>query len=142
MPLAVTVATGTMAAPLQPAPPQVPLWTLEADGDAVQNGLGFILPARWQGFERKGFTSTRPDGGSVMAWYERPDGKLQMRILLQLRIDVRGMALPASDSIERHWPAMIQLGAADYRDRASASETLAEGRIPWGGARRRRPGCS
>jgi hypothetical protein len=117
----------------QPAPPDVPLWTLEADGDAIQNDLGFVLPPTWKGFERKGFTSTRPDGGSVMAHYERADGPLRMRILISLRGDVRGATVPGADATERNWSMAETAGSIEYRSRTTEKpEKLADLRIGWG----------
>lgn len=124
------------SAQVTPAPPQVPLWRLEANGDAVQTDLGFILPARWQGFEREGFTATRPDGGSVAAHYRRADGPLRLRILIQLRGDVRGIPLPGANGVERNW-TFIQLAAdAEYIGRAEGRpDELAGGPIVWGRSR-------
>ncbi|WP_157220356.1 hypothetical protein [Flavisphingomonas formosensis] len=73
------------------APPKVPLWELEANGDAVQKDMGFVFPTKWRTFERRQFTSTRQDGASVKVWYESPDKALTLGILLQLRVDVRGV---------------------------------------------------
>ena len=129
------VATAA-AAQVAPAPPAVPLWRLEANGDAVQTDLGFILPARWQGFEREGFTATRSDGASVAAHYRRAEGPLRLRILIQLRGDVRGIPLPGANGVERNW-SFIQLAAdAEYIGRAEGRpDELAGGPIVWGGAR-------
>jgi hypothetical protein len=76
-----------------PEVPQVPLWGEEANGDAVQKDLGFILPKKWKEFDRYRFSSTRADGGSVKTWYQSPDKQLTINILIQLRLDVRGMDL-------------------------------------------------
>lgn len=138
--LALAALAGAAAAAfaqVDPAPPQVRLWRMEANGDAVQTDLGFILPARWQGFEREGFTSTRPDGASVAAHYRRADGPLRLRILIQLRGDVRGIPLPGADGVERNW-RFIQLAAeAEYFGRAEGRpDELAGERIVWGSSRR------
>ena len=132
------VALAGLAAPAQaqlaPAPPSVPLWRLEANGDAVQTDLGFILPSRIQAFERRGFTSTRADGASVMAHYESPDG-VKLRILLALRGDVRGIPLPGADGVARNWTFVKFLGDASY-PAATRPETLLEGPLIWGNAPR------
>jgi hypothetical protein len=73
--------------------PQVPLWGEEANGDAIQKDLGFILPKKWKAFERYRFSSTRADGGSVKTWYRSSDSELTLNILIQLRVDIRGMDL-------------------------------------------------
>ena len=125
--LALGLSIGSATAQ-QPTPPDVPLWRMEADGNAVQTDLGFILPTRIGAFERKGFSSTRPDGASVMAWYETADG-LKLRILIQLRVDVRGMPLPGADPIARNWPLMQIIGPSFYR--GAEPEELAEERIAW-----------
>jgi hypothetical protein len=75
--------------------PQVPIWAEEANGDAIQKDLGFILPKKWKAFERYRFSSTRPDGGSVKTWYRSSDSQLNLNILIQLRVDIRGMDLGA-----------------------------------------------
>jgi hypothetical protein len=117
-----------------PVPPNVALWRMEATGDAVQTDLGFILPARIRGFERRGFTSTRPDGASVMTHYESPDG-VKLRILLQLRGDVRGVPLPGADGVARNWTFVKFAGNAFY-PAGSSPETLLEGPLIWGNAPR------
>lgn len=117
-----------------PAPPNVPLWRLEANGDAVQTDLGFILPARIRGFERRGFTSTRADGASVMAHYESPDG-VKLRILLALRGDVRGVPMPGADGVARNWETAKLAGSIFYPS-ASPRETLLEGPLIWNNAPR------
>ncbi|MEA3013658.1 MAG: hypothetical protein QOD42_2203 [Sphingomonadales bacterium] len=135
--LALAALAGVAAparAQLDPAPPQVPLWRLEANGDAVQTDLGFILPARIQGFERRGFSSTRPDGASVMAHYESADG-VKLRILLTLRGDVRGVPLPGADGVARNWSFVKISGDAFYPGN-SRPETLLEGPLIWGNAPR------
>jgi hypothetical protein len=75
--------------------PQVPLWGEEANGDAIQKDLGFILPKKWKEFERLRFSSTRADGGSVKTWYRTKDDALSLNILIQLRVDIRGIDLGA-----------------------------------------------
>lgn len=133
--LAIAGACVPAAAQMVDAPP-ARLWRMDANGDAVQADLGFILPARWQGFERTGFSSTRPDGASVMAHYRRADGGLNLRILIQLRGDVRGVTLPGADGVERNW-TFIQIAAdAEYIGRAEGRpDELAGDRIVWGRAR-------
>jgi hypothetical protein len=76
-----------------PEVPQVPLWAEEANGDAIQKDLGFILPKKWKGFDRYQFSSTRADGGSVKTWYRSSDSELTLNILIQLRLDIRGIDL-------------------------------------------------
>lgn len=114
----------------QPAPPDVPLWRLEANGDAVQTDLGFILPPRIKTFERRGFTSTRPDGGSVMTHYESPDG-VKLRILLQLRSDVRPPTKTVADGIADNW-RLAKLTARFSYPVDSQPEILLEGPLVWG----------
>jgi hypothetical protein len=128
--LLAAAAASVPAAAQQTTPPDVPLWRMDAAGNAIQNDLGFFLPPRIGAFERKGFTSTRPDGGSVMTWYETPDGRLGLRILLQLRPDVRGIPLPGADGVERNWRFVELAGDADLA--GAAAEDLAERRIVWG----------
>jgi hypothetical protein len=106
-----------VAAPLMPAagqmtePPNVPLWAKADNGDAIQRDLGFILPAKWRSFERKQFTSTRPDGGSTKIWYVDAGRNMRMNLLIQLRVDVRGLRLPP-DQIRQ----LLMLSAdAEYR---------------------------
>jgi hypothetical protein len=115
----------------QPAPPQVPLWRLQPNGDAVQTNLGFLLPARWKEFERKGFISTDPEGTRVTTFYERAEGPIRMRIMLQPRADIQRADLPGADGVERNWPLMETAAAAEYPVRP---EELAEERIVWGRA--------
>jgi hypothetical protein len=117
-----------------PTPPEVPLWRMEANGDAVQTDLGFILPARIRSFERRGFTSTRADGASVMTHYESPEG-VKLRILLQLRGDIRGVPLPGADGVARNWLFVKVAGDAFYPG-ASPPETLLEGPLIWNNAPR------
>jgi hypothetical protein len=78
---------------LDPEPPKGALWTLEPDGDAIQNDLGFIVVKQWKDFARVGFTSTRDDGASTKAYYISADQKLKMTLWLQLRPDIRGFPL-------------------------------------------------
>jgi hypothetical protein len=111
-----------------PAPPQVPLWRLQPNGDAVQTNLGFLLPARWKTFERKGFSSGAADGTRVAILYENPDGPIRMRIILQPRADTQ-TALPGSDGVERNWPLIEKATAADY---SVKGQELVESRIVWG----------
>lgn len=118
----------------EPAPPAVPLWRMEANGDAVQTDLGFILPARIRAFERRGFTSTRSDGASVMTHYESADG-VKLRILLQLRGDMRGVPLTGADGVARNWTFVKFAGDALY-SAGSSPETLLEGPLVWGDAAR------
>lgn len=118
----------------EPTPPNVALWRMEANGDAVQTDLGFILPARIRGFERRGFTSTRDDGASVMTHYESPDG-VKLRILLTLRGDVRGVPLPGADGVARNWETAKLAGSIFYPS-VSRPETLLEGPLIWGNAPR------
>lgn len=73
--------------------PQVPLWGEEPNGDAIQKDLGFILPKKWKAFDRYRFSSTRADGGSVKTWYRTSDSELTLNILIQLRVDIRGVDL-------------------------------------------------
>ncbi|HEX8194156.1 MAG TPA: hypothetical protein VF552_14775 [Allosphingosinicella sp.] len=122
-------APAAAQANLQPTPPEVPLWRTEANGDAVQTDLGFILPARIGAFERKGFSSTRPDGASVMAWYETPDTALRLRILIHLRVDVRGIPLEG-DPLQTNWSFTARVAEGEHPD--VTPETLSEGRIVWG----------
>lgn len=117
-----------------PTPPDVPLWRLEANGDAIQTDLHFILPARIRTFERRGFTSTRPDGASVMVHYENPDG-VKLRILLQLRGDVRGVSLPGADGVARNWRFATFAGQVFY-PAGSSPQTVLEGPLVWGNAPR------
>jgi hypothetical protein len=121
--------TAFAQAGIQPTPPRVPLWRTEANGDAVQTDLGFILPARIGDFERKGFSSTRMDGGSVMSWYETPDGAMRLRILIHLRVDVRGLPLEG-DALETNWRFLARITQGEYPD--VPAEKLSEGRIVWG----------
>jgi hypothetical protein len=119
----------------QPAPPDVPLWRLQANGDAVQTDLGFILPQRIGAFVRRGFTSTRPDGGSVMTWYESADG-LKLQILLQLRVDVRGVTMPGADALERNWQLVRLAADTMYAERERVEpQPIEERRIVWGAGR-------
>ena len=127
------MALALVAAPAgaqQPRPPDVPLWSMAANGDAVQTDLGFVLPPRIGTFERRGFTSTRPDGGSVMAWYESPGGRTKLRILLQLRGDVRGFPLPGADGVERNWRILERLGDVEFP--SATRETIIDGPLVWG----------
>ena len=127
--LALAAAPASAQQP-DPAPPDVPLWSMAANGDAVQTDLGFVLPPRIGTFARRGFTSTRPDGASVMTWYESPGGRTKMRILLQLRPDVRGIDLPGADGVERNWRFMEDLWAADVPP--AQRETIIDGPLLWG----------
>lgn len=120
---------GVPAVAQDPAPPQVPLWRLQPNGDAVQTNLGFLLPARWKEFERKGFSSGAPDGTRVAVLYERPDGPIRMRIILQPRADGETSPLPGSDGVERNWPLLETATAKDY---SVKGEELSEARIVWG----------
>jgi hypothetical protein len=79
---------------LSPTPPLGPMWEMQADGDAYQKDLGFILPEKWSDFAREGFSSGRADGGSVRGVYKSRDGALSMTIWIQLRIDMRGFPMP------------------------------------------------
>jgi hypothetical protein len=132
----VAVAVALWAVAVLPAraqearPPDVPLWSMAANGDAVQTGLGFVLPPRIGAFERRGFTSTRPDGASVMTWYESPDGRTKLRILVQLRPDVRGIELSGADGVERNWRFMENMWAADVPP--AQRETIIDGPLLWG----------
>jgi hypothetical protein len=90
---------------LAPEPPRGVLWTMKADGDAIQNDLGFIVPMNWKEFRRQGFSSTRPDGGSVKAYYLTEDKALTMTLWIQLRADIRGLPLDA-DTV---W-SLMQIG--------------------------------
>lgn len=91
-------------------PPKGVLWTMEEDGDALQTDLGFIVPAKWKDFVRQGFSSTRPDGGSVKAYYLTPEPSLKLTLWLQLRPDIRGLPLDA-DAV---W-SLMQFGiGAEY----------------------------
>lgn len=76
-----------------PTPPQGVLWTLQPNGDAIQNDLGFIVPKKWKTFDREGFTSTRADGASTKAHYLSEDKAIKLGILLQFRPDIRGVEL-------------------------------------------------
>ena len=78
-----------------PRPPLGVLWEMQADGDAFQKDLGFVIPEKWQGFKRLGFSSGRADGGSVRAYYETVDHALKLNLWLQLRIDMRGLPMDA-----------------------------------------------
>jgi hypothetical protein len=78
-----------------PTPPLGPLWEMQPDGDAFQKDLGFVIPEKWQGFKRLGFSSGRADGGSVRAYYESDDHALKLNLWLQLRIDMRGLPMDA-----------------------------------------------
>lgn len=73
--------------------PRAPIWREEANGDAIQTDLGFILPKKWKNFDRYRFSSTREDGGSVKTWYRTSDSELTLNILIQLRVDIRGIDL-------------------------------------------------
>jgi hypothetical protein len=117
------------AAAQDPAPPPVPLWSMQPNGDAVQTNLGFRLPARWKDFERKGFSSGAPDGTRVATLYERPDGPIRMRIILQPRADIETSGLPGADGVERNWPFLETATAADYPVKP---EELTEARTAWG----------
>ncbi|HEU0098382.1 MAG TPA: hypothetical protein VFQ67_06355 [Allosphingosinicella sp.] len=117
------------AAAQDPAPPQVPLWRVLPNGDAVQTDLGFQLPARWKAFERKGFSSGAADGTRVATLYERADGPIRMRIILQPRADTQASGLPGSDGVERNWPFLEKATAADYPVKG---EELVESRVVWG----------
>ena len=135
--LALAALAGVAAparAQLDPAPPQVPLWRLEANGDAVQTDLGFILPTRIRGFERRGFSWTGDDGASVMAHYESADG-VKLRIRLRLRDDMLGAPLPGADGVARNWDSTKVAGSAFY-PADSRPETLLEGPLIWGNAPR------
>jgi hypothetical protein len=90
---------------LSPEPPGGVLWTLQPDGDAIQNDLGFIVVKQWKDFTRTGFTSTREDGASVKAYYVSADKKLRMTMWLQLRPDTRGLPLDE----EAVW-SLMQIG--------------------------------
>jgi hypothetical protein len=135
--LALGVLTG-LAAPAsaqQTDAPPAPFWRIEANGDAVQTFLGFILPARWQGFERTGFTSPLPNGAIVTTHYRRADGPLKLDILIWGRADIEGVPRPGADGIERNWPFIQREGAAGYPSEAQPEE-LAGGRIAWGASAR------
>lgn len=125
---------GIAAAQLQPTPPAVPLWRMADNGDAIQTNLGFILPPRVAGFERIGFSSARPDGGSVMAWYSSPDGAVKLRILLQPRIDIFGASMPGEDGVARNWPLLRRSSDAmvDRSRPEVVAEQLVERPIAWG----------
>ncbi|HEX8365185.1 MAG TPA: hypothetical protein VF603_07875 [Allosphingosinicella sp.] len=114
----------------EPRPPDVPLWSMAANGDAIQTDLGFVLPPRIGTFERRGFTSTRPDGASVMTWYESPDGRTKLRILIQLRPDVLGLPIPGADGVERNWPFLQRIGDAEFP--SAPRETIIDGPLLWG----------
>lgn len=131
--LALAALTGfaAAAAAQQTDAPPAPLWRIEANGDAVQTFLGFILPARWQGFERTGFTSPLPNGAIVTTHYRRADGPLKLDILIWARADIRGVPMPGADGIERNWPFIQRAGAEGYPSEARPEE-LAGGRIAWG----------
>ncbi|MFL6603848.1 MAG: hypothetical protein ACJ8R9_21320 [Steroidobacteraceae bacterium] len=106
-------------AQLSPSPPPGPLWEEQANGDAVQKDLGFIVPKRWKNFEREGFTSTRADGASTKAHYVSDDKAIRVGILLQLRPDVRGVDL-GQDVV---W-ALAQASASfEYADRTKSKPT-------------------
>jgi hypothetical protein len=78
-----------------PRPPLGVLWEMQPDGDAFQKDLGFVIPEKWQGFKRLGFSSGRADGGSLRAYYETDDHALKLNLWLQLRIDMRGLPMDA-----------------------------------------------
>lgn len=130
----ILAAAGPGRAQLLEAPP-APLWRLEANGDAVQGSLDLALPRRWKGFERTGFTSTRPDGGSTAVHYRSADGLLKMRILVQLRGDVRGVTLPGADGLERNWRFIQMAADLEFSDAGGTAEDLADNRFVWGDAR-------
>src|SRR5262245_49486840 len=90
--------------------PQTPLWGEEPNGDAVQKDLGFILPAKWKNFERRGFTSTRADGASVKAHYVSDDKAIALGIQIQLRADIRGLELPR----DMVWSLIQVAGDVEY----------------------------
>jgi hypothetical protein len=134
--LCFALISAASASAQQPTPPDVALWRVEANGDAIQTDLGFVLPARWRGFERKGFTSTRPDGGSVMTYYERADGPIRLRILIQLRADVRGVPMPGANGVERNWPLIQSAADIEYFQKSQGEpQDLIDGPLIWGSAR-------
>lgn len=102
-----------------PNPPQGPLWTVQPNGDAVQNDLGFIVPKKWKNFDREGFTSTRADGASTKAHYLSEDKALRLGILLQFRPDVRGLEL-APDFL---WTLVQASAEFEYVGRSKAKPT-------------------
>jgi hypothetical protein len=111
--------------------PPAPLWRMDANGDAVQTDLGFVLPARWRGFERERFTSSRPDGASVMVHYRRADG-VRLGIHLQLRFDIRGIPLTGENGVERNWSLLRDVADAEFSNIEGQPEILADERIIWG----------
>jgi hypothetical protein len=100
---------------LTPDPPAGALWEEQANGDAIQKDLGFILPKKWKTFEREGFTSTRADGASTKVHYLSDDKAIRLGILLQLRADIRGLDL-GSDFV---WQLAQLSGEAEYIGRAA-----------------------
>jgi len=125
----VLVTLAAPAAAQQLATPPAPLWRVEANGDAVQTDLGFIMPARIGAFERKGFTSTRSDGRSTMTWYEDPNG-LSLRILIHLRVDVRGFPMEGrvGDPLDLNWSFLQNIGS-----NAPEGQRIVHQRIGWNG---------
>jgi hypothetical protein len=104
---------------LMPTPPLGKLWEMRENGDAVQKDLGFIVPKQWKIFERRGFTSTREDGGSTKAYYVSDDKALRLNILLQLRPDIRGLELD-SDFV---WTLIRMSAEFEYAERTKAKPT-------------------
>jgi len=116
-------AFSLLAAPLSmaldPGPPPGVLWALEDNGDAIQKDLGFVLPRKWKEFEREGFSSTREDGGSVKTCYLGGDKAIRLCVLLQLRMDIRGLPL-SEDTV---WSFVQLSGDSEYIGEAKGKAT-------------------
>jgi hypothetical protein len=101
-----------------PTPPLGAMWEMQPDGDAFQKDLGFVMPEKWQGFKRLGFSSGRDDGGSVRAYYETDDHALKMDLWVQLRIDIRGLPMDA----DMVWDLLKVAVAAEMESKENGTE--------------------
>ena len=102
---------------------------------AVQTDLGFILPARIRGFERRGFTSTR-GRRRQRAWrIMRARTASSSASSWTLRGDVRGVPMPGADGVARNWSREARRRASSTPP-ASPRETLLEGPLIWNNAPR------
>jgi hypothetical protein len=110
-------------------PPKTAAWQEEDNGDAVQVDLGFVLPRQWKNFTRDGFTSTREDGASVKTYYSSGDRAIRLAILVQLRVDARGIDMPE----EAVWSMVEYSADLEYAQKSAQPDVLAKGPFSLGG---------